>query len=101
MIQPVSPSTLGCRAKADLPNTHLSDDRSVPSQSGCSAMAAVWCGRLYGSVTRSRCMSARASPGSKVSWATQHPPAASVDPTAVLKPAVQNSGSAVHIRVPS
>ncbi len=50
-------------------------------------------------MTRSRLISASASAGSKASCATQHPPAASVAPTAVLKPAVQNSGSAVHIRV--
>ena len=42
ICQLVSPSTVGWRANADLPNTHLSDDRSVVSQPGCSARAAVW-----------------------------------------------------------
>ena len=52
-------------------------------------------------MTRSRAMRASASPGSKVSCITQQPPAASVEPMAVLRPAVQNSGSAVHMRVAS
>ena len=52
----VSPCTLGWRAKADLPYTQVSDDRSVVAQSGCSSSAPVWWGSVYGSVTRSRSM---------------------------------------------
>ena len=77
----------------------VSDDRSVVAQSGCSSSAPVWWGSVYGSVTRSRAISASASPGSKVSCITQHPPAASVEPMAVLSPAVQNIGSDDHMRV--
>ena len=46
-------------------------------------------------------MSASAAPGSNVSCITQHPPAASVEPMAVFSPAVQNTGSADHMRVAS
>ena len=50
-------------------------------------------------MTRSRAISASAAPASKPSCITQQPPAASVAPIAVFIPAVQNIGSAVHIRV--
>ena len=61
----------------------------------------IWCGKQYGSVTRSRAMSASASCGSNVSCITQHPPLASVAPIPVLRPAVQKIGNAIHSRVAS
>jgi hypothetical protein len=70
----------------------------VVAKRGCAISASAWCGHAKNTLTRSRSSSVSVSPGSKSSWSTTPPPAASVVSATATRPPAKKNGMYPHVR---